>query len=123
MMQLKMARLESDEDRYMVAAQQIRSVNLLHVTKVLINLVNPWRNKWRTVYADSYFESVPAVNDLEKIGLNFSGVVKTATKKHPMQLINCNYLHELGDYKNLVSINEYDDSICDVTIMWIKNNR
>ena len=85
MMQLKMVKSEADEDRYMAeiieyAAQQRRSLCLLHGTKVIIHLVNPWRNTWCTVCTDSYFSSVPAVDDLEKIGPHFIGVVKTAKK-------------------------------------------
>ena len=85
MMQLKLVKSEADEGRYMVdiradAAQQRQIVHRLHGTKVLVDLVNPWRNIWRTVCADSYFASVPAVDELEKIGLHFVSVVKTATK-------------------------------------------
>ena len=69
MMQLKLVKSEADEDRYMVkiiayAAHQRRSVHLLHRTMVLIDLVKPWRNTWRTVCADSYFASIPAVGEL-----------------------------------------------------------
>ena len=55
-------------------------MNLLHVTKVIIDLVKPWRNTWWTVCADSYFASIPAVDDLDKIWLHFVGVVKRATE-------------------------------------------
>ena len=86
MMQLKLVKLEADEDRYMAEiisyeSQQRRSVYLLHVMKVLIDLVNPWRNTWCTVCTDSYFSSVPAVNELDKIGLHFVGVVEMASKQ------------------------------------------
>ena len=85
MMQLKLVKSEADEDRYMTeirvdVAQQRWSVHLLHVTKVIIYLVKPWRNIWRTVCTDSYFASITAVDELEKIGLHFFGVVKTAKK-------------------------------------------
>ena len=83
--QLKLVKSEADEDRYMAEiradmAQHIYIVHLFHGTKVLIYLVKPWSNTWRTVCADSYFSSVPAVDDLEKIGPHFIGVVKTAKK-------------------------------------------
>ena len=83
MMQLKLVKSEADEDRYTEkiradVSHQRQSVNLLHGTKVLIDLVKTWRDTWRTVCADSYFTSIPAVDDLEKIGLHFVGVVKTA---------------------------------------------
>ena len=103
-MQLKLVKPEADENRYMAeiradAAQKRRSVYLLHRTKVPIYLVKLCRNTWRTVCDDSYFASVLTVDKLEKIGLNFVGVVKTATKKYHMHFLNCNYLHERGDYK------------------------
>ena len=85
-MQLKLEKSEADEDRYIAeiisdTAHQRQSVYMLHGMKVLIDLVKPWRNTWQTVCADSYFASVPAVDELEKIGLHFIGVVNTATKK------------------------------------------
>ena len=84
-MQLKLVKLEADEDRCMSeiradAAQQRPSVHLLHRTKLLINLVKPWRNTCQTVFTDSYFASVIAFYELEKVGITFVGVVKTATK-------------------------------------------
>ena len=75
MMQLKLVKSEADEDRYMAeirsdAAQQRRSVYLLPVTNLLIDLVNPWKNTWPIVCSDSYFSSVPAFGELGKIGLH-----------------------------------------------------
>ena len=85
MMQLKLVKYKAEEDRFTAeirvdSAQQTPSVHLLHGTKVLINLVKPWRNKLRTVCDDSYFSSVPAIDKFEKIGLQFVGVVKTEKK-------------------------------------------
>ena len=85
MMQLKLVKLEDDKDRYMAeirayTSQQRPSVHLLHVTKVLIDLVKPFRNTWKTVCADSYFASFTAVDEIYNIGIHFVGVVKTATK-------------------------------------------
>ena len=89
---------------------------------MLIDLLKPWSNKRQIVCADSYFVSVPAVGKLEKIGLHFVGVVKTATKKYPMNRLNRNYLPERGDYKKLVSINKDDASVRDAAIMWLDKN-
>ena len=85
MMQLKLEKSEADEDRYIAeiisdTAHQRQSVYMLHGMKVLIDLVKPWRNTWRTVCSDYYFASIPAINNLDKIGLHFVGVVKTNTK-------------------------------------------
>ena len=54
MMQLKLVKSEADEDRYMEkiradVSHQRKSVNLLHVTKVIIDLMKTWRDTWRTV--------------------------------------------------------------------------
>ena len=127
MMQLKLVKSEADKDRYMAetredASHQRRSIHLLYGTKVLIDLVNPWRNTWQEVCADSFFSSITAVNKLDKIGLHFVGVVKTATRKYHLHFLNRNYLHERGDYKKLVSINEDDDIVNAVAMMWFEKN-
>ena len=77
--------------------------------------MKPRSNTWRTVFEDdSYIASVPAVDELEKIGPHFVGAVKTATKKYPMYFLNYNYLRKRGDFKKLVIIDEDDDSVCSV---------
>jgi hypothetical protein len=55
---------------------------LLHGTKILNNLILPWRFSDRTICACSYFASVGAAEELRWIRMRFIGVVKTATKKH-----------------------------------------
>ena len=89
---------------------------------MIIDLVKPWSNTCCTVYADYYFASIPAVDEPEKIGRYFFGAVKTATRKYPMHFLKSNYLHERGYYKKLVSINEQDDSVRAVAIMWLDKN-
>ena len=127
MMQLKMVKSEADEDRYMAeiieyAAHQRRSLCLLHGTKVIIHLVNPWRNTWRTVCADSYLSSVPAVDNIDKIRIRFVGVVNTDKNIYPMNFLNFNHLHEYGDYKKLVSINGDHDSVRSVATICLNKN-
>ena len=85
--------------------------------------MKPLRNTRRIFFADSYFSSVTAVNDIEKIGLHFVGVVNADTKKYYMQFLNCNYLHEHGEYKKKSSIHEDDDSVSAVAIMWLNKDR
>ena len=52
---------------------------LLHGTVVLKKLVRPWANTGdRLVIADSYFLSVGAAEEMEKMGFGFIGVIKTA---------------------------------------------
>ena len=56
-MQLKLVNSEAGEDRYMAdiradVAQLRQSVHMLHRTKAIINLVEPWRNTWWTLFTD-----------------------------------------------------------------------
>ena len=39
-----------------------------------------------------------------------------------MHFINFNYLNECGDYSKLAGINEEDDSVCAIEIMWLDKN-
>ena len=99
MTQFNLVKSEADEDRYMAeirsyASQQRKSGHLLYGTRVLTDLVKPWRNIWRTVCADSYFASITTVNKLKKIRLHFVGMVNMPPKKYPMHFLNLNYLHE-----------------------------
>lgn len=54
-------------------------------TCILKYLLSPWAHTGRIVCADSYFSSVSTCEELLNIGLCFIGVVKTATKKFPME--------------------------------------
>ena len=58
--------------------------NVTHGAAVLMELIFPWLNTHRIVCADSYFASVVAAELLYLNGLEFIGVVKTETRKHPM---------------------------------------
>ena len=74
-----------------------------HGTNVLKFLVEPWvRTDW-CVCADSYFTSVNAVTVMRMMGLDFIGMVKTATKKFPMSYLSNLELVQRGDYKGLVA--------------------
>ena len=76
MMQLKLVKTSYGEDIHSPEEHN----GLLHGTKVMLNLLQPWVNKQRhVVSADSYFASVQACDDLNKRGLRFIGVAKTAT--------------------------------------------
>jgi homoaconitase/3-isopropylmalate dehydratase large subunit len=51
---------------------------LLHGTVILKSLVLPWARTDRIVCADSYFATVGALQELERNGLRFIGVMMTA---------------------------------------------
>jgi hypothetical protein len=78
---------------------------LLHGTKVLKELIQPWAFTNRMVCADSYFASVGTAEELLKLRTRFIGVVKTATRRFPMQLLSTKELHQRGDRYGLVSKN------------------
>ncbi|KAI2511132.1 Transposase IS4 [Fragilaria crotonensis] len=73
------------------------SNSMLHGTRVLKHLVSPWFGSHRIVCAaDSYFASVGAANELFRNGLRFIGVVKTATRGFPKQILTCVELQSRG---------------------------
>ena len=74
------------------------SNSLLHGTRVLKHLVSPWFGSHRIVCADSYFASVGAANELFRNGLRFIGVVKTATRGFPKQILTSVELQSRGDF-------------------------
>jgi hypothetical protein len=55
------------------------------------------------VCADSYFASVGAAKELYRNGLQFIGVVKTATKGFPKNNLTNVELHQRGDFLALAS--------------------
>jgi hypothetical protein len=63
--------------------------NLLHGTKVLKELIGPWAYTDRLVCADSYFASIPAVEELRNLKFRFIGVIKTATTSEAWGGGNC----------------------------------
>ena len=73
---------------------------LLHGTKVMLNIFQPWLNKQRCVVsADSYFYSVQACDELKKRVLRFIGVVKTATRGFCMENFPDNDISRRGLWK------------------------
>ena len=76
---------------------------LLHGTKVLLELIQPWMYQERLVCADSYFASVGAAIELRNRQMKFIGVVKTATKRFPMAYLSSVELQDRGDRFGLIS--------------------
>jgi hypothetical protein len=56
-------------------------------TAVTLRLTEPWWGSNRDVVGDSWFASVKTVKECAGRGLNFSGVVKTATREFPMKYL------------------------------------
>ena len=54
--------------------------------------------------ADFYFASVLCAISIRDMGLQFIGVVKTATKQYPQHYLSTVELPDKGDYKGVLNI-------------------
>jgi hypothetical protein len=98
MMQLKLVETAESEALHAVEGED----GLLHGTVILKRLLEPWAGQGdRVVCADSYFASVGAAEELEKMGLGFIGVVKTATRRFPQAHLSAIELHNRGDFRGV----------------------
>jgi hypothetical protein len=95
---------------------------LLHGTAVLKHLVMPWAMTNRIVCGDSYFASVGACEEMERIGLWFIGVVKTATRKFPQSFLSALELVNRGDRSGLVAYGP-DGVPKMLAFVWMDRNR
>jgi hypothetical protein len=93
--------------------------DLNHGTKILLDLVKPWWNKMQHVIcANSYFSSVQTVLACYLKGLQFIGVVKTATKSYPMNYLSCVPLTDCG--KHHIIIQKANDGAVDMAaFVWV----
>ena len=108
MLQLKLVKSVGIEDGGEIddGLQEDEDSGLLHGTVVLKELVRPYFYTDRIVCADSYFASVGCAQEMRRCGLRFIGVVKTATKKYPMQYLTGIELHNRGDRHGLLALDE-----------------
>lgn len=56
-------------------------------TAVVLRLVEPWFNSGRVIHADSAFSSVKTLQALQKFGMFFMGIVKTAHTQFPLKFL------------------------------------
>jgi len=101
MMQLKLVKGTAENER--LAREEASG---LHGTRVLKELVQPWKHTGRLVVADSYFASVPCALALKDMGLQFIGVVKTTTREFPLSYLSTVELANKGDFKGVVNIDK-----------------
>lgn len=94
-----------------------------HGTAVLKKLVSAWAFSERIVCADSYFASVNCCEALREMGLKFVGVVKTATKKFPMNRLATTRLHQRGDRYGLVHKNPLTGRPNLIAFVWLDRER
>jgi hypothetical protein len=104
MMRLKLVKTAKEEATHMVVDEEDR---LLHGTKVLLLLVQPWLGTGRTVCGDSYFASVGAAKEMEKKGMGFIGVIKTATRHFPMAYLTNIEMEARGERAGVIYRDEY----------------
>ena len=100
---------------------EAEEARLLHGTQVLKGLVLPWANSDRVVCADSYFTSVGAEEELNRIRLRFIGVVKTATRRYPQNYLSRIELQQCGDFKGLTS--STNDGATLLAFVWLDQER
>ena len=96
---------------------------LLHGTKVMLNILQPWvNNQRRVVSADSYFASVQACDDLKKRVLRFIGVVKTATRGFCMEKLSNIELARRGLWKGKFSLNN-EKKLEKFALVWVDRDQ
>ena len=119
MMQLKLAKTSSEEDLHSNEEHD----GLLHGTKVMINLLQPWENKKRRVVsADRYFDSLQACDDLKKRGLRFIGVVKTANRGFCTEKLFEIELARRGLWKVLFALDN-ENKLDKFAFVWVERDR
>ena len=79
---LKIVKKCTEEAIYSISEDDNRK---LHGTNVLLRLILTWANSDSVVCEDSYFSSVGTIEMLKRISLQFIGLVRTATKRFPME--------------------------------------
>jgi hypothetical protein len=119
MMRLKLVKTAEEELTHTVPDAE---TGLLHGTRILLFLVGPWIYSSRTVVGDSYFASVGAGEQLQMVGLGFIGVVKTATKRFPMQYLSRLEMQNRGERKGLVTKNANGDPAM-IAFVWMDRDR
>ena len=93
-----------------------------HGTYILLELVKPWWNKSRLVIcADSYFSSVQTAVHCKAKGLEYIGVVKTATRSYPMHYLSRVPLTDRG--RHHVVVNKENGEVQMVAFVWVDRER
>jgi hypothetical protein len=106
-----------------VASPQLEPERAPHGAAILRELVLPWSHTNRIVCADSYFASVPAAQLMTCNGMQFIGVVKTATRNYPMRYLASVELNHQGDQKGLVSNGQQDGDPKMLAFVWMDCQR
>ncbi len=119
---VKTAQAEGEEETEAEAEQRRNQESLLHGTRVLKELVQPWSISDRCICADSYFASVQAVEELQRMRLKFIGVVKTSTRRYPMNYLSHLHFHNRGDQHGVVA-KDADGNPNMMAFVWVDRER
>jgi Transposase IS4 len=119
MLQLLIVKTKREQENNNTYAE----ANENHGTAVLKKLVSPWAFSDQIVCADSYLASVNCCEALMEMGLKFVGVVKTATKKFPMNRLSTTRLHQRGDRYGLVHKNVVTGRPKLIAFVWLDRER
>ena len=92
-------------------------------TRVLEELCALWAGSNRVVIADLYFGLVQTANELCKIGLCFTGIVKMATRQFPMHELQLQQLNNQGDHKSMWSTTTDTAKPDLMTFAWVDRER
>ena len=126
MMRLKLVKT-ADENRNVAADNpqqvQLEGQAVPHTAAILWKLILPWTPTNRIVCADSYFASVPAAKLLSRHGLQFIGVVKTATRNYPMTYLQSVKLNQRGNRKGLLSFTVLPGDPTMLAFVWMDRQR
>ena len=83
----------------------------------------PWANTDRILYAESYFESVPAAEEWWNNGFRFIGVINTATRKFLMVNLSNTKLHNRVDMSGLLTRQVDRTKLVLGPFFWMDQNR
>jgi len=92
-------------------------------TRVLSELVAPWRDSGRLITADAYLASVEAAVKMKEVGLFFIGNVKQCSRRFPMEVLGNATLPKRGCRSVLASIKDDTGETELVAIAWVDRNR
>ena len=93
---------------------------MLHGRKVLLYVVKPWLHTNHTAVGDSYFASVGAAYTLDENGMDFIGIVKTATK-NPIAYLSNLEMQKRGEQHGLITREAEGDAML-MAFVWMDCN-
>ena len=94
----------------------------LHGTAIFKRALKIWAGSGRIVCAGSYFSSVETTQQVQVMGLEFIGVLKTATTKDPTKYLSEHEMEQCGDWHSVVP-KDGDGKTVPMAVFWIDRER